>query len=181
MRTLTILQQIAPSHITRPSPWPQIHRLLLTNRPETPFPSPRKWQLQSGAKGFTSRPNGGQSVARKGENSGSGGGDDDDDKISDEVWERMIKRILSSVGVPLAIGFALLKGFDVAIENGSWNVPKWLPFVTTFLTFGASALGIAYGSLSTSLNEAEEGSLLGFEQLQKNWVEMWKEEDAASS
>ncbi|XP_042002740.1 uncharacterized protein PAM68-like [Salvia splendens] len=180
MRTLTILQQIAPSHITRPNPWPQIHRLPHTNRPETPFPSQRKWQLQSGAKGFTSRPNGGESVARKGETSG-GGGNDDDDKISDAVWERMIKRILSSVGMPLAIGFGLLKGFDVVIENGSWNVPKWMPFVTTFLTFGASALGIAYGSLSTSLNEAEEGSLLGFEQLQKNWVEMWKEEDAASS
>lgn len=67
----------------------------------------------------------------------------------------------------------------MVIENKLWDVPKWLPFVTTFITFGASALGIALGSLSTSLNAAEEGSFLGFEQVQKNWIEMWKEEDGA--
>lgn len=171
MRALTLLQQ---SHATKPNPWPQIHRPLHTGRP---FRPPRTWRLHDGAKGFTSRPKGGEPAARKGSTSGKKSGeDDDDDKIPDVVWERMIKRILSYVGVPLVIGFALLKGFDVVIERGMWKVPLWLPFLTTLITFGASALGIAYGSLSTSLNEAEEGSLLGFEQVQKNWVEMWKED-----
>ncbi|KAH6804591.1 hypothetical protein C2S51_032838 [Perilla frutescens var. frutescens] len=175
MTTLTILQLITPRHFTKPNPWPKIHRPLLTNRRQTR-------RIYDGAKGFTSSPKGGAkrgNTSTNNENRSGGGGDDDDDKIPDVVWERMISRILFYVGVPLAIGFALLKGFDVVIENGLWDVPKWLPFLTTFITFGASALGIAYGSLSTSLNAAEEGSFLGFEQVQKNWVEMWKEEDGA--
>ncbi|KAH6783990.1 hypothetical protein C2S52_008949 [Perilla frutescens var. hirtella] len=175
MTTLTILQLITPRHFTKPNPCPQIHRPLLTNRRQT-------WRIYDGAKGFTSSPKGGAkrgNTSTNNENRSGGGGNDDDDKIPDVVWERMISRILFYVGVPLAIGFALLKGFDVVIENGLWDVPKWLPFLTTFITFGASALGIAYGSLSTSLNAAEEGSFLGFEQVQKNWVEMWKEEDGA--
>lgn len=81
------------------------------------------------------------------------------------------------MGGPLAIGFALLQLFSVSKEQHLWNVPKWLPFLTTFITFGASALGVAYGSLSTSLDAEEEGSFLGFEQVEKNWVEMWKEEE----
>lgn len=183
MRTLTTLQLITPPHFTKPKPWPQIHPPFQTNRRETQFPPPRKWRLHGSAKGFTSRPKGGEPVARKGNTStnekNSKNDDDDDDKIADVVWERMISRILFYVGVPLAIGFALLRGFDVVIENKLWDVPKWLPFLTTFITFGASALGIAFGSLSTSLNAAEEGSFLGFEQVQKNWIEMWKEEDGA--
>lgn len=176
MRTLTLLQQITPSHAAKPNRSPQIHRALPAGRRQSPpFRPPRTWRLHDGAKGFATRPKGGESAARKGSKS-SGGGEDDDDKIPDVVWERMIKRILSYVGVPLVLGFALLKGFDVVIEKGMWKVPLWLPFLTTLITFGASALGIAYGSLSTSLNESEEGSLLGFEQVQKNWVEMWKED-----
>ncbi|GFP81020.1 uncharacterized protein pam68-like [Phtheirospermum japonicum] len=89
----------------------------------------------------------------------------------------MISRILFYVGVPLAIGFAFLQLFGVAKEQNLWDVPKWLPFLTTFITFGASALGIAFGSLSTSLDADEEGSFLGFEQVGKNWGEMWKEEE----
>ncbi|KAL3837665.1 hypothetical protein ACJIZ3_022256 [Penstemon smallii] len=89
----------------------------------------------------------------------------------------MIPRILFYVGVPLVFGFALLQVFGLLKEGGFWDVPIWLPFSTTFLTFGASALGIAIGSLSTSLDAEKEGSLLGLEQLEKNWDEMWKEED----
>ncbi|KAG8492033.1 hypothetical protein CXB51_015764 [Gossypium anomalum] len=35
-------------------------------------------------------------------------------------------------------------------ERNLWDVPLWLPFLTTFNTFGASTLRIAYGTLSAS-------------------------------
>lgn len=178
MRTLTILQQVTPPHTTKSNPWPQSNRALHNNRRETPFPPPRTWRLQGRAKGFTSSPKDREPVARKGNTSRNEKNYiDDDEKIPEVVWERMISRILLYVGVPLAIGFALLQGFSVLKEQELWDVPKWLPFLTTFITFGASALGIAYGSLSTSLDAEEKGSFLGFEQVEKNWVEMWKEED----
>ncbi|KAL8544103.1 hypothetical protein ACS0TY_004589 [Phlomoides rotata] len=179
MRTLTILQQVTPPHITKSNSWPQSNRALHINRRETPFPPPRTWRLNGGAKGFSSNPKERDTIAKKGSknNKSTNEKNDDDDKIPDVVWERMISRILFNVGVPLATGFALLRGFDVLIEQGVWNVPKWLPFLTTLITFGTSALGIAYGSLSTSLDAEKEGSFLGFEQVEKNWGEMWNEED----
>ncbi|KAK4384929.1 UNVERIFIED_CONTAM: putative protein PAM68-like [Sesamum radiatum] len=176
MKTLTILQQITPSHITKPTPWPQSNPALHHNRRGTPFPPPRTWRLHGGAKGFTGGAKGREPIARK-SNYTERNDKNDDDKIPEVVWERMIPRILFSVGVPLGSGFACLQAFGVLKEQELWDVPKWLPFLTTFITFGASALGIAYGSLSTSLEAEEEGSFLGLEQLEKNWAEMWEEED----
>lgn len=79
----------------------------------------------------------------------------------------------------MAFGVTLLKIFQAIKEQNLWDVPIWLPFFTTFLTFGASTVGIAYGTLSTSLDPEKKGSLFGWEDAQKNWVEMWKEEDEA--
>ncbi|XP_050224258.1 uncharacterized protein PAM68-like [Mercurialis annua] len=101
----------------------------------------------------------------------------EDDEIPQEVVYRIIKRILISVGGPMALGLASLKFFGYVKEEGIWDVPIGVVFGTLFLTFGASALGIAYGALSSSLDANREGSLLGLEEIQENWVEMWKEEN----
>ena len=58
-----------------------------------------------------------------------------------------------------------------------FDVPLWLPFLTTFITFGASTPGIAYGTLSARWDPEKKGSFLGLEKAQRNWVEMWKEEN----
>ncbi|MCL7031159.1 hypothetical protein MKW94_028497 [Papaver nudicaule] len=102
--------------------------------------------------------------------------EDDNDKIPDEIWGRMIVRILAYVGIPMASGIALLVIFGYLKENHIWDVPLWLPFVTTLIGFGTSALGIAYGTLSTSLDPNKKESLLGWEQVQQNWPELWKED-----
>ncbi|XP_074304715.1 uncharacterized protein PAM68-like [Silene latifolia] len=104
--------------------------------------------------------------------------DDDDDKIPQVVFDRMVRRIVTSVGVPLAIGVVFLKLFDILQERHLLKVPLWIPFVTTFVFFGSSALGVVYGSLSTSWDAEKEGSILGLDEAKVNWVEMWKEEDA---
>ncbi|KAL6123178.1 hypothetical protein ACLB2K_075701 [Fragaria x ananassa] len=104
-----------------------------------------------------------------------------DDEIPQVVTERMLVRIVAAVGLPLATGIAFLNVFEYIKENHLWDVPVWLPFLTTLLTFGTSALGIAYGALSTSWDAEKKGSILGFEEAQKNWVDMWREEDEGSS
>ncbi|KAK4431428.1 putative protein PAM68-like [Sesamum alatum] len=174
MKTLTILQQITLPHITKPTPWPQSNPSLHHNLRGAPFSPPRTWRLHGGAKGFTG---GAKDREPPKSNYRERNDKNDDDKIPEVVWERMISRILFYVGVPLGIGFACLQVFGVLKEQELWDVPKWLPFLTTFITFGASTLGIVYGSLSTSLDAEEEGSFLGLEQLEKNWAEMWEEED----
>ncbi|KAL0304329.1 UNVERIFIED_CONTAM: putative protein PAM68-like [Sesamum radiatum] len=145
MKTLTILQQITPSHITKPTPWPQSRPALHHNRRG----HRSRQELHGGAKGFTGVAKGRETIARK---SNYTERNEEFEEMTEVVWERMISRILVSVGVPLGIGFAL-QAFGVLKEQEVWDVPKWLPFLTTFITFGASALGIAYGSLSTSLEQ----------------------------
>lgn len=88
----------------------------------------------------------------------------------------MLRRILISVGAPMASGFALLYLEGLVKKGGLWEVPAWLPFLTVLVSFGTSAMGIAYGTLSSSWDPEREGSLLGWEQAQKNWPELWKEE-----
>ncbi|XVE64288.1 hypothetical protein DITRI_Ditri07aG0088800 [Diplodiscus trichospermus] len=130
------------------------------------------WKLQANAKGFPNTP----PDTRK-ENADNKNNNNDDEQVPQVVFERMITRILVSVGVPLATGLAVLHLFGVAKEQNWWDVPQWLPFLTTFITFGASTLGIAYGTLSASWDPEKKGSLLGFQEAQRNWVEMWKEEN----
>ncbi|CAJ1952908.1 unnamed protein product [Sphenostylis stenocarpa] len=100
-----------------------------------------------------------------------------DDELPRKVIYRIIRRILFSVGVPMGLGLVFLNIFGVLRENQVYDAPKWLGFMSTFLTFGASSVGIAYGALSASLDAEKEGSFLGVEQIQKNWVDIWQEED----
>ncbi|KAL2922075.1 Uncharacterized protein RDABS01_013566 [Bienertia sinuspersici] len=93
----------------------------------------------------------------------------------------MIRRILASVGLPMGLGIVILQVFSTLKEKQLWDVPLWIPFITTFLLFGSSVLGVSYGSLSTSWDPEKKGSLVGFQEAKQNWDEMWKEEDAKNS
>ncbi|WJX71317.1 hypothetical protein P8452_55323 [Trifolium repens] len=68
---------------------------------------------------------------------------DEEDEIPTVVMYRIIGRIFLHL-------YGELK------EREIWNGPLWIPFLTTLVTFGASALGIAYGVLSTSLDAERE-------------------------
>ena len=182
MKTLVCLQQ--PNlHITKPSLWnPRAPTLRPIATKYLNFP-PKTWKLHAEAKGFGVAPSTTlgkktqqkETVPRK--NSGNDDDDDDDEKIPQVVFDRMIVRILFFVGAPLGIGVVLLNLFGIVKDQHLWDVPVWLPFLTTFITFGASALGIAYGTLSSSWDAEKKGSLLGLEEAQQNWVDMWKEEE----
>ncbi|XP_054784922.1 uncharacterized protein PAM68-like [Prosopis cineraria] len=133
-------------------------------------------------KGFSSVSNGSiETTSKKANDDNNKKKNDENDEIPQEVFNRMIVRILVSVGLPMGLGLAFLHIFGVLKENQLWDVPLWLPFTTTLFTFGASALGIPYGSLSTSFDAGRKESLLGLEEVQRNWLEMWKEEDQSQT
>ncbi|XP_062200381.1 uncharacterized protein PAM68-like [Phragmites australis] len=109
---------------------------------------------------------------------GGGGGEgyDDDDELPQPVFDRILRRIMFTVGVPMASGVALLNVYDALKRGQGVDVPSWLPLLTILVSFGTSALGIAYGTLSASWDPEKEGSLLGIDEARANWPVLWKEE-----
>ncbi|XP_020184595.1 uncharacterized protein [Aegilops tauschii subsp. strangulata] len=104
------------------------------------------------------------------------GGGRGDDELPQVVFDRILRRILFTVGVPMASGVALLNVYDALKRGGGAEVPSWVQLLTILLSFGTSALGIAYGTLSASWDPEKEGSLLGVDEARTNWPELWKEE-----
>ncbi|CAI0403146.1 unnamed protein product [Linum tenue] len=148
--------------------------------PSSPFLRPHKptsnnpWKLNANAKGFAP-------INPPAKESPSGGGkknknNNESDEIPQEVFERMTARIFVSVGIPMGLGIGLLYLIGFVKERNLMDLPLWVPFMTTLLTFTASILGIAYGGLSTSLDPNRKGSLLGLEEAREHWEEMWQEE-----
>ncbi|KAK4745408.1 hypothetical protein SAY87_011720 [Trapa incisa] len=144
-------------------------------RGHAPTPAMR---VRVNAKGFMGpKPTSSQKVG----GSRSGGVEEKEEEVVEEripqvVFERMIVRIVGFVGVPMAAGVGLLHVLGVMKERQLWEVPLWVPFLTTLVCFGASALGITYGSLSSSWDPDRTGSVLGFEEARQNWAEMWRDE-----
>lgn len=178
MNTLVIFRQ-QPLCITKPSSWDQRSQPFYYTKINSYLPlSTASWTLHAQAKGFGGAPNSIQKKENAPNKSSSQEEEEDDDKIPSVVFDRMIRRIVTSVAAPMALGVVLLKLIDLLKEKQLWDVPLWVTFVTTFVFFGSSVLGVAYGSLSTSWDPEKNGSFLGFEEAKQNWVEMWKEEEA---
>lgn len=101
-------------------------------------------------------------------------GEESSDVIPEAVTNRMMKRIGVFVGTPLAIGLTFFPLFYYMKVVLKWNVPDWLPFITSFFTFGSAAFGISYGIVSSSWDPLREGSFLGWTEAQKNWPVFWQ-------
>ncbi|KAK3220218.1 hypothetical protein Dsin_014188 [Dipteronia sinensis] len=176
MKTLLCSQKPPlPLHFPKPSLYiyNPIQTILL--HPTTTTTS-ATWKLHANAKGFggggvTTK----ESVTKNSNNNNNK--KDEEDQLPQAVLDRIIVRILVSVGVPMATGFVSLFLLGLAKEQQLWDVPKWVLGLTTFLTFGSSAVGIAYGPLSASWDEKRKGSLLGLEEAKRNWVVVWEEEE----
>ncbi|KAL6642787.1 hypothetical protein ACP70R_020968 [Stipagrostis hirtigluma subsp. patula] len=101
---------------------------------------------------------------------------DDDDELPQPVFDRILRRIMFAVGVPMASGVALLNLYETLRRDQGVPVPSWLSLLTILISFGTSAFGIAYGTLSASWDPEREGSLLGIEEARANWPVLWQEE-----
>ncbi|CAL4931973.1 unnamed protein product [Urochloa decumbens] len=129
---------------------------------------------EASSSALATKPAVGSTGARASEKNNAGG--EDDDELPQPVFDRILRRILFLVGVPMASGVALLNGYDALKRGQGVEVPAWLPLLTILLAFGTSALGIAYGTLSASWDPEKEGSLLGIDEARANWPVLWEEE-----
>ncbi|KAF5743502.1 hypothetical protein HS088_TW08G00086 [Tripterygium wilfordii] len=177
METL-LCSQKPPLHAPQipPTSEPNTSPILNPTAKQTPTHDPKSWKLQANAKGFAGR-SPAKGRPKKPETTVRHRTSEDDDEIPKEVFYRIIKRILVSVGVPMALGLLSLQIFGVIIEQKLWDVPRWVPILATLLTFGSSTIGLAYGALSASLDPEKKGSVLGLEEAQQNWAEMWRDDE----
>ncbi|XP_068635272.1 protein PAM68, chloroplastic [Aristolochia californica] len=98
----------------------------------------------------------------------------DDGTIPEIVTNRMISRMGFTVGTPLAIGLLFFPFFYYLKVVVKIDVPTWVPFIVSFFFFGSALLGVSYGIVSSSWDPLREGSLLGWNETQKNWPVFWQ-------
>uniref|UniRef100_A0A7N0UX28 Protein PAM68, chloroplastic n=1 Tax=Kalanchoe fedtschenkoi TaxID=63787 RepID=A0A7N0UX28_KALFE len=108
--------------------------------------------------------------------------DDDDDEEEEEaedsvipevVTNRMMGRIGLSVGIPLFIGLLFFPFFYYLKVVLKIDIPSFIPVMVSFVFFGAALAGVSYGIVSTSWDPLREGSLLGWNEAQRNWPVFW--------
>lgn len=94
--------------------------------------------------------------------------------IPEVVTNRMISRMGFSVGIPLLIGLLFFPFFYYLKVVLKIDVPSWVPVIVSFFFFGSALLGVSYGIVSSSWDPMREGSLLGWNEAQKNWPVFWQ-------
>ncbi|XP_031282484.1 protein PAM68, chloroplastic, partial [Pistacia vera] len=94
--------------------------------------------------------------------------------IPEIVTNRMISRMGFTVGIPLFIGLLFFPFFYYLKVGLKIDVPTWVPFIVSFIFFGTALLGVSYGIVSSSWDPLREGSLLGWNEAQKNWPVFWQ-------
>ncbi|XP_071692768.1 protein PAM68, chloroplastic [Rutidosis leptorrhynchoides] len=94
--------------------------------------------------------------------------------IPEVVTNRMMGRIGLSVGIPLFTGLLFFPFFYYLKVGLKIDVPTWIPFIVSFVFFGTALAGVSYGIVSTSWDPMREGSLLGWNEAQKNWPVFWQ-------
>lgn len=98
----------------------------------------------------------------------------DEGTIPEVVTNRMMKRMGVLVGAPLAVGLLFFPFFYYLKVGAKIDVPTWVPFLVSFFFFGTALLGVSYGIVSASWDPLREGSLLGWNEAQRNWPVFWQ-------
>ncbi|KAK5812873.1 Protein PAM68, chloroplastic -like protein [Gossypium arboreum] len=132
-------------------------------------------------KGFGSPPKNNKKTKK----SKSGGDDNEEEEEEEEneaeagvipevVTNRMISRMGFTVGIPLLVGLLFFPFFYYLKVGLKIDVPTWVPFIVSFIFFGTALLGVSYGIVSSSWDPLREGSVLGWNEAQKNWPVFWQ-------
>ena len=87
--------------------------------------------------------------------------------IPTAVANRMARRIAFATGIPTVLGMSSFIASYLAVSKGLLDIPPAVTLVTSGAFFLLGVLGLSYGVLSASWEDAA-GSLLGFEQIGVN-------------
>lgn len=98
--------------------------------------------------------------------------------IPEVVSQRMLSRMAILSGVPLFMAISIFVGSYFIIVNEVFILPNTAVFLASLGCFGLSVLGLSYGIFSTSWDEDQTGSLVGWQEFKLNLgrtVQAWKE------
>ena len=87
--------------------------------------------------------------------------------IPDAVANRMARRIAIGTGIPTVMGMGVFIASYLLVSRSILDIPTALTLLGSGACFLLGVLGLSYGVLSASWEEAP-GSLLGLEQISKN-------------
>lgn len=97
--------------------------------------------------------------------------------IPESVSRRMIKRMAILSGIPTVLGITSFLGFYWVVTHDIYEVPTIAVVLITMALFGSGVLGLTYGILSSSWDEHDEGSVIGWQEFKVNFGRMttaWK-------
>ncbi|PSF35264.1 DUF3464 domain-containing protein [Aphanothece hegewaldii CCALA 016] len=97
--------------------------------------------------------------------------------IPEVVSQRMIKRMALFSGIPTALGMSSFFIFYLVVSRGWFKIPNYAVFAVSLGLFGLGVLGLSYGIFSTSWEENNTGSWLGWEEFKINFgrtLEAWR-------
>jgi Photosynthesis affected mutant 68 len=97
--------------------------------------------------------------------------------IPEVVNRRMMARIGIFSGTPTLLGILSLVGSYFVVTREWFPLPSVAALLVSLGFFGLGVLGVSYGALSASWDEADEGSKLGFKEFKTNlgrMFEAWK-------
>ncbi|OCR02675.1 hypothetical protein BCD67_15950 [Oscillatoriales cyanobacterium USR001] len=92
--------------------------------------------------------------------------------IPDVVSKRMIRRMGIFCGIPTALGILIFFASYLAVSKGGIPLPTSAVVILSMGFFGLGVLGLSYGLLSASWDEASPGSKLGWEEFSINFGRM---------
>ncbi len=104
-------------------------------------------------------------------------------RIPDVVSKRMVRRIIGFSGLPSGLGILVFFASYWVVSNDLFTLPTSAVVLASMGCFGLGVLGLSYGVLSASWEEAEEGSALGLAEFRTNagrMITAWREGRAKS-
>jgi hypothetical protein len=97
--------------------------------------------------------------------------------IPEAVSKRMFGRMVVFSGIPSILGLMIFPISYLIVTQHWFELPNAVVVVLSLGMFGLGALGLTYGVLSASWDEANSGSALGWQEFQVNWgrvTEGWR-------
>jgi hypothetical protein len=99
--------------------------------------------------------------------------------IPDAVSRRMVRRMVIMCGIPTILGIlTFLVSYQVVVHD-LIELPHTAVLLVSLGFFGLGVLGLSYGALSASWDEARDGGILGWSEFQTNFQRMtqaWQSE-----